>query len=87
MTLLLYKPRTSPLPSDLPSKAKVTFLSLENDRFSEFNLNLLQLDSEQLGIPDTEYSSVVTLNSSDFSRICKELSNLAETSNDSFGFY
>jgi proliferating cell nuclear antigen len=39
----------------------------------------LQLDSEQLGIPDTEYSSVVTLSSGDFSRICKELSNLAES--------
>ena len=32
-----------------------------------------------MGIPDTEYSSVVTLSSADFSRICKELSNLAES--------
>lgn len=53
---------------------------LENDRFSEFNLNLLQLDSEQLGIPETEYSSVVTLPSQDFAKTCRELSNLAETS-------
>ena len=51
----------------------------------------MQLDSEQLGIPDTEYSSVVTLSSADFARICKELSNLAEsmtieTSKDSVKF-
>jgi len=38
------------------------------------------LDSEQLGIPDTEYSSVVTLPSQDFAKTCRELSNLAETS-------
>jgi proliferating cell nuclear antigen len=43
-------------------------------------LNLLQLDSEQLGIPDTEYSSVVTLSSAEFTKICRELSSLAETS-------
>ena len=40
----------------------------------------MQLDSEQLGIPDTEYSSVVTLPSQDFAKTCRELSNLAETS-------
>ena len=52
---------------------------LEHDKISEFNLNLLSLDSEQLGIPDTEYSSIVTLPSSEFTRICRELSSIAET--------
>jgi proliferating cell nuclear antigen len=61
-------------------RTKFFYLTKENERFSEFNLNLLQLDSEQLGIPDTEYSSVVTLSSAEFTKICRELSSLAETS-------
>ena len=46
----------------------------------ESAVNLLTLDSEQLGIPDTEYSSICTLSSSEFSRICREMSQIAETS-------
>ena len=42
-------------------------------------MNLLSLDSEQLGIPETTYGSVVTLPSSEFTRICRELATLAET--------
>jgi len=36
------------------------------------------LDSEQLGIPETEYSSVVTMGSAEFTKICRELSQLSE---------
>lgn len=53
--------------------------TLEGDKVSEFNLNLVTLDSEQLGIPETEYSSIVTLPSGEFSRLCKELSAISET--------
>jgi len=37
------------------------------------------LDSEHLGIPDTEYTSEITMNSSEFSKLCKELYSLSET--------
>lgn len=46
---------------------------------SNFNLNLINVDSEQLGIPDTDYSSTLTLPSGELTRICKELSSLSET--------
>ncbi len=52
---------------------------LENDKVSEFNLNLLTIDSEQLGIPETEYSSIVTMSASEFTRICREMSQISET--------
>lgn len=39
----------------------------------------MSLDSESLGIPDTEYSSIIEMSSSEFSRICKELSSISET--------
>jgi hypothetical protein len=32
-----------------------------------------------LAIPETEYSSVVSINASEFSKICKELYSLNET--------
>ena len=39
----------------------------------------MTLDSEQLGIPDTEYSSIATMSSSEFTRICREMSQISET--------
>ena len=40
---------------------------------------MITIDSEHLAIPETEYSSVVTLPSTEFSRICKELYSISET--------
>lgn len=40
---------------------------------SEFSVNLLNLDQETLSIPETEYGSIVTLGSGEFTRICREL--------------
>jgi proliferating cell nuclear antigen len=40
---------------------------------------LITIDSEHLGIPDTQYGSVVTMSSSEFTRICRELYQLSET--------
>ena len=39
----------------------------------------MTLDSEQLGIPETEYSSIVTMSSTEFTRICREMSQISET--------
>mmetsp|Transcript_43252 Transcript_43252/g.50087 ORF Transcript_43252/g.50087 Transcript_43252/m.50087 type:complete len:261 (-) Transcript_43252:122-904(-) len=64
-----------------PSTLTFLFESSKNDKVSEFTLNLLTLDSEQLGIPDTEYSSICTLSSAEFSRICREMNQIAETIN------
>ena len=40
----------------------------------------MSLDSEQLGIPDTEYTSVVTMPSNEFAKICRELALINESS-------
>lgn len=42
-------------------------------------MNLISLDQEHLAIPETEYSSIVTVHSGEFSKICKELYSLNET--------
>jgi proliferating cell nuclear antigen PCNA len=60
-----------PSPTDL--------MLAENDRISDFELKLMDIDSEHLGIPDTEYSAVVRMPATEFSRICKDLSNIGDT--------
>lgn len=32
-----------------------------------------------MGIPDTQYGSIITMNSNEFTRICRELYQLSET--------
>lgn len=40
---------------------------------------MLTLEAESLGIPDTEYPTKIRMSSSEFTRVCKELTALAET--------
>ena len=47
------------------------FESSNQERISDFELKLMDIDSEQLGIPDTDYSATVKMPSSEFARICK----------------
>merc|ERR1712060_262614 len=58
---------------------KLTFENVKDQRTTEFTLNLISLDVEHLAIPETDYSSVVSINSGEFTKICKELYALNET--------
>jgi proliferating cell nuclear antigen len=57
----------------------LVFESNRQDRISDFDMKLMEIDSEHLGIPDTEYSCTVRLPSSEFQRIMRDLSNLGDT--------
>ncbi len=59
----------------------ITFLfeSKNQERLSEFDLKLMDIDSEQLGIPDSDYDATVKMPSSEFQRICKDLSTIGDT--------
>lgn len=61
-----------------PSTLKIKFENQKSGRTTEFALNLITLDVEHLSIPDTEYTSIITINSSEFSKICKELQQLSD---------
>ena len=63
-------------------RIKVSFLlikKIEIKKISDFTLTLITIDSEHLGIPDTNYGSIITLHSGEFNRISKELFQLSET--------
>ena len=41
----------------------------------------MNIETEQLGIPETNYSTFIKMSSSEFTKICRELSALAEVVN------
>ena len=55
------------------------FESPSQDRISEFELKLMDIDSEHLGIPETEYKCNVRLPSAEFQRIIRDLGVLGDT--------
>lgn len=55
------------------------FESEKQDRVSDFDLKLMSIESEHLGIPDQEYSAEVRMPSSEYQRICRDLASIGDT--------
>ena len=64
---------------DAPDVLNLVFESSESDRMSEYDLKLMDIDQEHLGIPDTEYAATISMPSSEFKRICTDLMALSES--------
>ncbi|KAI0810772.1 proliferating cell nuclear antigen, N-terminal domain-containing protein [Irpex lacteus] len=56
-----------------------TYEARNTDRLAEYELKLMDIDSDTLGIPETEYDARVTMPSSEFGRIVRDLSMLGES--------
>ena len=50
-----------------------------NFQVSDYEMKLMNLDQEHLGIPETDYAAVVKLPSGEFQRIIKDLSQFGES--------
>jgi len=55
------------------------FKSPAEDKVAHFSLKLMEIDSEHLGIPDTDYKTTVNMSSGEFQRICRDLAVLGDT--------
>jgi proliferating cell nuclear antigen len=64
---------------DAPDVLNLVFESSESDRLSEYDLKLMDIDQEHLGIPDTEYAATISMPSTEFKRICVDLMALSES--------
>lgn len=64
---------------DAPDVVNLQFEDQKTDRLSEYDIKLMDIDQEHLGIPDTEYAATISLPSSEFQRICRDLSALSES--------
>ena len=49
------------------------------DKVSDYEMKLMDIDSEHLGIPETDYSCVVKMPAVEFQRICRDLSQIGES--------
>lgn len=64
---------------DAPDVLNLVFESADNDRISEYDLKLMDIDQEHLGIPETEYASTITMPAGEFRRICTDLLAMSES--------
>jgi len=55
------------------------FESPNQDRISDFEIKLMDIDSEHLGIPDTEYKASIKMSATEFQRIMRDLSTIGDT--------
>ncbi|XP_020799442.1 proliferating cell nuclear antigen [Drosophila serrata] len=65
--------------SDSPSKVLLNFNSKESERSAEYELKLLDLDEDHLGIPDTDYTCTIQMPSTEFAHICRDMSMFSES--------
>jgi proliferating cell nuclear antigen len=51
----------------------------EKNSITTYKLNLMDLNEENISIPPAAFESIITLPSTDFQKICRDMSNLSET--------
>merc|ERR1712107_709744 len=51
----------------------------DDDRIADFDLKLMQIESEHMEIPEQQYKVVAKLPSAEFQRICRDLKEFGET--------
>ncbi len=64
---------------DAPDVVNLVFESSESDRLSEYDIKLMDIDQEHLGIPETQYAATISMPSAEFQRICRDLMALSES--------
>lgn len=55
------------------------FESPKNDRISDWEIKLIDIESDTLGIPAQEYQSVITMPSDKFQKICRDMKDIGDT--------
>lgn len=55
------------------------FEAKKQDRIGEYEMKLMDIDAEHLGIPDTVYDAEIDLSSAEFARIIRDLKELGES--------
>ncbi|CAH8288714.1 unnamed protein product [Heterobilharzia americana] len=55
------------------------FESKNQEKSSEFEIKLMDLDTDHLGIPDTDYKCIIRMPSAQLQRICRDLSQIGDS--------
>lgn len=65
--------------SDQGETIKLLIENNDQDKISDFELKLKEIDSDHLGVPETDFTAIIKLPSSEFQKIMKELSSVGDT--------
>lgn len=65
-------------PSSVESELVIRIENEEKKAATTFRLKLLDVDLEELSMPDIEFDSVVTMPAPYFQRLCKDMSNISD---------
>ena len=63
--------------ADNTNELGITIANSDKNSVTDFKLKLLDVDSEEISIPDVEFDSIVTMPSAYFQRICRDMLNLS----------
>lgn len=64
--------------NDDKNNLKIKIDSPEEKKDSVIKLKLLDLDESKISLPDIMFEAVITMNSQEFSKLCKEMNNIAD---------
>jgi len=64
---------------DAPDVLNLQFENVEAERVAEYDLKLMDIDQEHLGIPETEYAATIQMPSAEFKRIMTDLMAISES--------
>jgi proliferating cell nuclear antigen len=64
--------------SDDTSKLGIKIENAEKKQITNYKLGLMDLDIDQLEVPPTSFDSVITLPSSDFHKLCRDMNYISE---------
>ena len=64
---------------NLENKLGIRIENGEKNSITTYKLNLMDLNEENISIPPAAFESIITLPSSDFQKICRDMSNLSTT--------
>ncbi|EFC49039.1 PCNA proliferating cell nuclear antigen [Naegleria gruberi] len=65
--------------SDEPNNLALTFESKNGERMSEFEMKLIEIDAEPVGIPEPDYTAEITMPAAEFKKICSDLQTIGDT--------
>ncbi len=64
---------------DRPNELGIRIDNADKNSSTTFHLKLLDIDDEQLVIPDVDINCIVTMPSNDFQRMCRDMINISDT--------
>lgn len=61
-----------------PHELGIKIVNSDKNSMTDFKLKLLDIDENEINIPDVEINCIITMPSNDFQRLCRDMSHLSD---------